>query len=75
MDTTATRRLTPTRSVLRRHDYRMLLASAATSRAGDFLYPAALSLYVFGRLAHSAATGTEDDSRSRVLGKGRRPCA
>ena len=74
MDTTATRRRTPTRSVLRRHDYRMLLASAATSRAGDFLYLVALSVYVFDRLAHSATTGTEDDSRSR-MGKGRRPCA
>ena len=53
MDTTATRSR-PTGSVLRRHDYRMLLASAATSRAGDFLYLVALSVYVFDRTGSAA---------------------
>jgi MFS family permease len=54
MDTATTTRATPTRSVLRRHDYRMLLASAATSRAGDFLYGVAVSVYVFDRTGSAA---------------------
>jgi predicted MFS family arabinose efflux permease len=53
MDTTATR-ARPPGSVLRRHDYRMLLASAATSRAGDFLYLVAMSVYVFDRTGSAA---------------------
>ncbi len=43
------RAVSPTRSVLRRRDFRLYLLSFTTSRLGDFLYLVALVAYVFDR--------------------------
>jgi predicted MFS family arabinose efflux permease len=43
-----------TRSVLRRRDFRLLLASSTTSRIGDLLYIVALVAYVYGQTQSAA---------------------
>lgn len=51
---TTTKRPRPARSLLRRHDYRMLLLSFGTSRTGDLLYLVALVVYVYGQTQSAA---------------------
>ncbi|MGY1701834.1 MFS transporter [Geodermatophilus sp. SYSU D00766] len=50
----AHRAVSPTRSVLRRRDFRLYLLSFTTSRLGDFLYLVALVAYVFEETGSAA---------------------